>query len=154
MRLINAFKIILCFIAFSYTIGISEISHAQSYILPDKQCHSHYCAQVYEQVRNGKYDTMRTSSGTREEKNQCYLDDAIVGKKISSAAYYIDKHDEMFGGKMLHETANNIRSLIFNETYEIRNKIQQLIYYGDVSKCHDARDAAINIIDSIMMTYK
>lgn len=135
MRSIKNSKIILFFVVFVCATNVVNAVSAQSY-------------EPTENMQS--YATQRTISGTRNEKSQCYDDDMIVGKRIGFASHIIDQQDEKYGGTMLHEKANNIRAALFNETYGVRNKIQQLVYYGDVEKCHSARDTALKIIDSIM----
>lgn len=153
MQSIKIFKNIIFVVAFLCVTTFSEKSVAQSYDTPIRKCYSKYCTDVYAKVRSGYFNTSRKSAGTLDEKNQCYNDDMIVGTKISNTYRYIDLKDEKYGGPMKHSRANQMRLLIFNETYEIRSKIQELVYYGDVSKCHSARDAALKIIDSIVQQW-
>jgi len=153
IKMVNILKNIFFVVAFLCTMNFCEKSFAQSYDTPIRKCYSKYCTDVYAKVRSGYFNTSRKSAGTLDEKNQCYNDDMIVGTKISNTNRYIDLQDEKYGGPMKHNRANQMRLLIFNETYGIRSKIQELVYYGDVSKCHSARDATLKIIDSIVQQW-
>jgi len=143
-------KIMFICVFFVCGLVFSEKAFAQTNEPFTKQCFSQTCSSVYKQIRSGQFETTKTTPGTWAEKSECNDDDNLVGHEIARVTHMIDTLDEEYGGNMPHNKADHIRSLVFNETYEIRNKIQELTYYGDVAQCHRARSAAINIIQSII----
>ena len=143
-------KITFVIIFFVCGLGFFEKAFAQTNEPFTKQCFSQTCSSVYNQIQAGQYETSKTTPGTWTEKSECSDDNDLIGHEIARVTHMIDTLDEEYGGNMPHDKANRIRSLVFNETYEIRNKIQELTYYGDVVQCHRVRSAAISIIQSII----
>lgn len=122
---------------------------AKSRAVAPIRCQTSYCDRVSISIEQGEYNPRRR--GPSSGISSCLNDNAEIGKMIGRAYAIVRKNERIHGGTLYFQESSDIRSLIYSETFNVRESISAIAYDGDVQQCHRLRESAKKIINNILV---
>jgi len=107
------------------------------------------CFSAMQDIDAGFYD----SYGFQPDRSgvlTCINIDTSLGRIISQQSWRITEREQSRGGYLSFDQADNFRTRIFNDTYIVRQTLRNSIKYGEVVRCEELRDRAVEIIREIV----
>lgn len=119
----------------------------------DRRCTTQACFDVSADIDSGVYGreaVTHPQPTNRYAVNACVEANIRIGRAISYGASYAIKRQINNGGRMTYDDVSYVRSLLFTETYYVRQALRDIIAMGDVTQCNRLRDRGIEIVHGIV----